>query len=199
MLNRFSYIFLLGALALAAFLYVHYVSDRDQQPARFTGVERCRVCHEAASAGAQFVTWRNGPHARAFTSLGSDSAKAYLTAHGIGTAGCISCHTTLGRAAENHAEEIVNAQGIGCERCHGPGSNYAYFNIMKLRDDFTAHSGVVGSLKDCYECHAASLQKDSLHCPFQRRDFIADSAWPIIRHPLPSHTTRPDTIIELRK
>jgi hypothetical protein len=197
MLNRLSYILVLGTLALAAIVYIAYRRNSGAPP-HYTGTERCRVCHEAARAGAQFKTWLASAHARAFTSLGSDSAKRYLAASNIAIDSCLSCHTMLGRAPQNDAERALDAEGIGCERCHGPGSNYDTYEIMSHRASFTANGGVVGSLKDCYQCHAASVKTNAIHCPFQYNDFNADSAWLRIRHPLPANQTKPDSAVELR-
>ena len=197
MLNRLSYILILGTLALVAVVYIAYRRNAGSPP-RYTGVERCRVCHEAQSAGAQFKTWLAGPHARASASLQGDSARHYLAASNVAIDSCLGCHTTLGRPPQNDAERVLNGQGVGCERCHGPGSNYATFEIMSHRTSFTANGGVVGSLKDCYQCHAASVTTNAIHCPFQRNDFNADSAWLRIRHPLPANQTKPDSAIELR-
>lgn len=200
MLNRFSYVFLLALIAIVAFLFVYFTGDNSDE-ARYVGVERCRVCHEAASLGAQFKIWASGPHATAYSVLESDSAKAYLASHNVTTASCIGCHSTLGRPAENEPEQLLNAEGVGCERCHGPGSMYSDYNTMLDREAFTAHAGVVGSLQDCSQCHAANPATAEIHCPFQHEPFNADSAWQKIRHQVPQaadRDARPDTVLQLR-
>jgi hypothetical protein len=202
MLNRFSYIFLLGLLALAALLYIQYARIHDEGPQRFTGVDRCRVCHEAASTGSQFKVWLNGPHAHAHKAIETDSAKALLARAGSGFTidSCLGCHSTLGRSAGSEIETRLVTEGVGCERCHGPGSNYADYNTMMHRPEFTSHGGVVGSLRDCYQCHAASVGPGTRHCPFQRTAFNADTAWRFIKHPLVRNNDHvPDTVIQLRK
>jgi hypothetical protein len=198
MLNRLSYIFLLGVLALAAFIYINYSRDSDDLVPQFTGVNRCRVCHEAASAGAQFRIWEDGPHATAYKTLQSDSAKQYIARHNLTVDSCLSCHTTLGRPAANADEQGLMVEGVGCERCHGPGSHYAFFNVMRDRSAFTARGGGIGTLKDCYQCHASDPAKVDEPCPFQHEKFNADSAWSDIRHPLFKNNTASDTVINLR-
>ncbi len=199
MLNRFSYVFLLALMAIVAFLFVYFSGTQAAEP-RYVGVERCRVCHEPASIGAQSKIWAAGPHASAYTVLESDSARAWLARHSSTVESCMGCHTTLGRMAQNEPERLLNAEGIGCERCHGPGSNYSDFNTMLDRKAFTDHGGVVGSLKDCYQCHVADPATVEIHCPFQHRPFNADSAWQVIRHQVPQATTRPapDTVLQAR-
>jgi hypothetical protein len=199
MLIRVSYLLLILTIAIAAFLVVHFSQQRSEQIAAFTGVERCAVCHAAESAGAQIAIWQRSQHARAYQAVLSDAAKGYLKEHHDSIAPCLACHTTLGRSAYNRREETVNAQGVGCERCHGTGSVYAYYNIMRERTAFVANGGVVGSLKDCSQCHAADLAKMPGHCPFQMKNFNADSGWAQIRHPIPRNLPKPDTVLELRK
>lgn len=193
MLNRFSYIFLLALFTLCAFLYINYSRQQELPPARFTGTDRCAVCHGTARIGAQTQRWQQSAHAAAYTRLSSDTARAYLAAHGLSTDGCLSCHSTLGRAAGNDAEKKVLAEGVGCERCHGPGSNYSEYNIMLDRAAFTSRGGVVGSKSDCAQCHAANPATDSPHCPFQTKPFNPDSAWKIIGHALAGDSARVDS------
>lgn len=196
MLNRFSYIFLLGLIAIAAFLFIYFSADNGTAGLRYVGAERCGVCHEAASLGGAFKVWKSGPHAQAFNVLASDSARAYLAGHADRRlASCLGCHTTLGYEAHNEPERLLNAEGVSCERCHGAGSGYSDYNIMLDRAAFTAHGGVVGTLRDCYQCHAADPAATDNHCPFQQAPFSADSAWPAIRHPLPPAGRRPDTVL----
>ena len=199
MLIRLSYLFLILTLAIAAFLVVHFFQSDADRSAYFTGVDRCAACHTASSSGAQIGIWRAGPHASAYEVLLSDSARAYLSNHNDSLASCLPCHTTLGRPAFNEGEEALMRQGVSCERCHGAGSEYAYYDIMRDRAAFLAHGGVVGTLDDCTQCHAASLATSEHHCPFQLQDFVADSAWQRIRHPVPQDAVKPDTVLELRK
>lgn len=200
MLIRLSYILLLCALAAAALLYAYFKREGTDAPAAYTGVQRCRVCHESESSGAQFRIWSNGPHARAFTALASDSAQAYLRRASLDQTTCLACHTTLGRPPFNPAEMQLNAEGVGCERCHGGGGGYASYNVMKDRDEFLDHGGIQGTLRDCYSCHVADPAKDSHHCPFQTSPFRADSAWALIRHNVPNvPAQQPEKVLQLHK
>jgi len=197
MLLRLSYLFLLITLAIAAFSYVYYVG-RNERSALFVGAERCGVCHQPSYFGNQYSIWKNGPHGNAYVILEADSIKTYLSSHHDSIASCLPCHSTLGRAALNATEARLNREGVGCERCHGPGSKYSYFNVMTDRTLFTENAGVTGSLADCGQCHAASLAKSTRHCPFQFKDFNPDSAWPAIRHDIPERKAQPDSLQQHR-
>jgi hypothetical protein len=197
MLLRFSYLFLLIAAAIGAFFYVYFTRQSDHTPA-YVGSERCAVCHSQASIGAQSRRWQSSPHAHADTALTSDSAMALIAAASDGPASCLHCHTTIGRAAQGPFEQTMQHEGVGCERCHGPGSRYAVYNVMLDSGAFRARGGVRGSLQDCYQCHARDLATGTKHCPFQKADFNADSAWARIKHPVLRQTSVPDTVIQLR-
>jgi hypothetical protein len=198
MLLRLSYLFLLIALALGAFLYVYFNRQNDPTP-MFVGASRCSSCHSPEHIGSQFRLWQTGPHSKAYMVLQTDSVKTYLASQNISVDSCMSCHTTLGRPALNRAETALNSEGVGCERCHGPGSEYSYYNVMTDQTAFVSRGGVVGTLNDCGQCHAKDLANTPGHCPFQTRDFDADSAWIQVRHPIPPKPVEPDTVQQLRE
>ncbi len=195
MLSRISYLLWFAALAIVAYLVIHFTRGETRAAQTLTGSAQCRSCHESARSGEQFVIWKNGPHARAFSALDSDSAKAFLAKGTIRRDSCLSCHTTLGRPAANDAELGFVHEGVGCERCHGPGSAYSSFNVMRDRDAFHANGGVSGSLQDCLQCHSRNIGSKEPRCPFQVVDFNPDSAWALIRHPVPEEKEEPDTTL----
>jgi hypothetical protein len=198
MLLRISYLLLIATIAIAAYLLIRMTRGNIDESASFTGSTRCAACHSSANAGRQLTIWRNSAHARAYNALESDSARRYLRAHGDSLDGCLGCHTTLGRAALAERERPLVAEGVGCERCHGAGSRYAYYDVMRERLAFATAGGAAGSLEDCYQCHAADPATNARHCPFQSAPFDADSAWVAIRHPVNERTPKPDTVQDLR-
>lgn len=199
MLIRISYLLLIATIALAAFLLVRMSRDLGDESATFTGAQRCAACHSSINAGRQFAIWRNSAHADAYNALQSDSARAYLRANNASIGDCVGCHTTMGREALAEGEAAIVVEGVGCERCHGAGSRYGYYDVMRERAAFTANGGAAGSLQDCYGCHAADPARTERHCPFQRSPFIADSAWTAIAHPVNERAPKPDTVQELRR
>jgi hypothetical protein len=198
MLLRFSYLFLLLAAAIGAFFYV-YFTRQNNDTASYVGSDRCGVCHAQASIGAQFRRWQADPHAGAYAALQSDSALSLIASTKVNPESCLRCHTTVGRAAEGPFERQMQGEGVGCERCHGPGSKYARYDVMLDSGAFHARGGVRGSLQDCYQCHARDLASSPDHCPFQKANFTADTAWSRIQHPLLRQRSQADTVIQLRK
>lgn len=114
-------------------------------PGTFVGSEACRECH-----GAEFATWSESPHARAFASL----ERAGRASDGA----CLGCHTTgFGRPGGPDAARAPDPDfaRVGCESCHGPGSNHVASGaprrgtILALRDK--CDSCVISQL--CGDCH----------------------------------------------
>lgn len=191
MLSRISYLLWFTALAIAVYLFIHFSRGDSQAQSAYLGATRCQPCHESQRIGNQYGIWMQSDHSRAFLALQSDSAREFMTRTNTTSDSCISCHSTLGRTGVGDAERAIDSEGVGCERCHGPGSKYAFFNVMQDKSAFTSNSGVIGSMQDCYDCHARSIGSDARRCPFQTTDFNADSAWTKIRHAVPAsaHTT----------
>jgi hypothetical protein len=75
---------------------------------------------------------------------------------------CLHCHTTWFRSVEKHKEGPLRPEaadnGIGCERCHGPGLNHvkaAQSGCAELAIALTPKTPSLERLKSCAECHAA--------------------------------------------
>lgn len=186
---RASILLFIVALGLTAGLAIHF-ADNQSALHTYTGVEFCAGCHASAAAGEIYQSWAESPHAKADTTLNSPEAQEYIRLNNADKNSCIGCHTTLGRAGWNDHERRVNADGVGCERCHGPGSSYSQTIIMKDREAFVHNGGSPGSLANCYSCHAEQLDKGEPHCPFQTEPFNADSAWPQVAHSIRTSRSR---------
>ncbi len=198
MLNRISYFFILLLLTVCGYVYVQYMKNNSRIAPRYTGVERCGVCHSAASIGGQLGSWKITSHARAFESLGSERAQRLLANTGRHVEECLPCHTTAGHYGPKGKKDPLIIEGVGCERCHGPGSAYSDYNTMLDRKAFLAAGGVVGSLQDCNRCHIADPSVDARHCPFQTQSFNADSAWHTIGHPIRREFQPRDSLKKLK-
>ncbi len=128
-------------------------------PALYVGVKSCKMCHKKAEDGEQFKVWSEGPHGKAFATLGTPEAKEVAAKLGIDdpqkSGKCLKCHST----AYNFGEELAVAElpveeGVSCESCHGPGKNYKKKETMKDRDASIAGGMVYPSKeKSCTLCH----------------------------------------------
>jgi peroxiredoxin len=115
--------------------------------AEYTGSEACRSCHEK-----EFATWSKQPHAAAVAKLETPAE--------TGNAQCLRCHTTAfgkpgGFPADGRPALHPDLAVVGCESCHGPGSDHVepegpkIGNIVALGDK--CDSCVI--LQICGSCH----------------------------------------------
>lgn len=146
----------------------------------YVGAGKCKLCHKAQKRGAQYVIWLAGPHARAFTVLSTEKGleegkKSQLEGLPAETPRCLKCHAPLYELAPE-----LKAEGVTCEVCHGPGSDYKKMSIMKNREKaFAKGLFIYNSQEDikkrCAPCHQST----------EESVFDFDAAWEKIKHPLP--------------
>lgn len=104
----------------ASLVFVFFVIKAQSATPTIVGNGKCKFCHKE-----EFAAWGLQKHAKAWASLKpEEQAKAE----------CVACHSTGGAAQPN----------VGCESCHGPGSEYAKPTLMN-KDKWKADPA--GSLK----------------------------------------------------
>ncbi len=126
---------------------------------KFIGSIACGQCHKGPMMGYQYSKWRLSKHAQAYAVLGTPKAKQIAVERGIdkdpqSAEQCLKCHTTgAGEAKGRFTESFDLAQGVQCESCHGPGSEYQAEAIMM---DLVAsrNAGLWKVNKEtCLKCH----------------------------------------------
>ncbi|MCX7974136.1 MAG: cytochrome c family protein, partial [Candidatus Aminicenantes bacterium] len=99
----------------------------------YVGAAKCAMCHRSEKQGQQYPIWEKSTHATSFQALASPQAKTYAQSEGITnpteSPQCLKCHAPLFEKASE-----LKAEGVTCEVCHGPGSEYRKLNIMKDRE-----------------------------------------------------------------
>jgi nitrate/TMAO reductase-like tetraheme cytochrome c subunit len=98
---------------------------------------------------------------------------------------CLSCHVTgYAAAADLKEASLTIEEGVSCEACHGPGSEYKSLKVMK---DITAGKakgadfGLVAPDKElCVKCHNTKSPT--------YKEFKFEEAAKKIAHPLPAKT-----------
>jgi hypothetical protein len=134
--------------------------------ATYVGSAICQGCHTSA-----FDAWSKSKHAGAWTTL--ERVEADPKRYGWPVThypDCVSCHVVGHREQTGFVsgEETPHLAGVGCERCHGPGSDHAASNGQK---PLGLHGGVAASLL-CAQCHDYE----------QSPNFVYGDRWPVIQH-----------------
>ncbi len=118
--------------------------------AKYVGAAKCKTCHNADKNGAQFKKWSNEAHSKAYEVLKSESAAKKAKAAGIEdplkSDNCLACHTTA-HGKKNVDKSYKIEEGVGCESCHGPGSEYKKMSTMKEKDKAIAAGMIVADEK----------------------------------------------------
>ncbi len=144
----------------------------------------CSACHRTEKAGKQFDIWKASAHASAFKVLESPKADEIAKANGLKVKAseapeCLKCHVT-GYGVDKSLTAVLKMEdGIQCESCHGPGSDYKSIPIMKDKAKAEA-AGLVLATDDpklCTQCH------NSKSPTF--KEFKYKEAWEKIKHPIP--------------
>jgi YVTN family beta-propeller protein len=125
---------------------------------KYTGAYVCGSCHQGVRMGYQMSLWRLSPHADAYAALTSPKAAEMARKMGVDgdprlAAACLQCHVTGGGQATAVTRTFDVMEGVGCESCHGPGSEYSSEAVM--RDRVGAHKAGLRtpSPATCRECH----------------------------------------------
>jgi hypothetical protein len=184
---KISIVLLFVSALIIAVIYYRFPSSSVLRPLQYVGTERCAGCHATNASGDQYNLWKHSAHARAYAALLSDTAMQYASQNHrpdpVHDPVCLQCHTTAFSAPVNRRSATFNAQeGVTCEQCHGPGSDYSTEAAMRDKKVFVKLEGKTGSEQDCLKCHAVALS--DAHCPFQVNPFVYKAAMKIIAHPI---------------
>ena len=125
----------------------------------YIGSDKCaKMCHKGEKNGNQLEIWKKSKHAGAFATLGNDTSK--IVAKNLGIADpqkapeCLRCHVTaFGVKKELVESTCTYSEGVGCEACHGPGSEYRKLNNMKKHDLAIAAGLWEPNEALCIKCH----------------------------------------------
>ncbi len=153
---------------------------------KYVGVMACAECHKGPEMGYQFSHWRMSKHADAYAVLGTAAASSIaqemgVTGDPLTEPACLKCHTTAyHRPAGGFLESYSIYEGVGCEACHGAGSEYVPDAVM--RDPQAAHAAGLAEVtrQTCLACHEGAHGKP----------FVFEKALQQIAHPRELPKTR---------
>jgi hypothetical protein len=156
---------------------------------KYVGVKKCRTCHKKELIGDQYGVWKKSKHAKAYELLKSDKAaevakKAGITGPAYESPKCLECHVTAYGKPESAFDrgplEVEN--GVQCESCHGPGSEYKKKKTMADHDKSVA-AGMWEPGKDEKICTTCHNDKSPTWDPEKGFDF--EKRKEDIAHPIP--------------
>ncbi|MFZ5433364.1 MAG: multiheme c-type cytochrome [Calditrichota bacterium] len=120
----------------------------------FVGSKSCKACHMGEKKGKMWEIWMESTHAKSMASLNAEKGETKDPK-------CLKCHTTgygeaTGYGYEGMDEAAASPEGlgaVGCESCHGPGSEYKAMKVMKDRDAAVAAGMWIPTEATCKKCH----------------------------------------------
>lgn len=126
--------------------------------ATYVGSQSCKECHEE-----DYEIWKKSGHAHAFATLVRRESDADPT--------CIGCHTVgFGEpSGYRRAYRDSKLTDVGCESCHGPGSEHVAQWRAGQDPPFKFRPLGAG---DCIQCHYGEFS----------RPFDWDTFWPHVKH-----------------
>jgi hypothetical protein len=121
-------------------LYTHNKHPIQIEPqfstATYVGSDKCKKCHEHA-----YDVWSKSKHARAFQTLVEAKRPSLRQFDGE----CVICHVTGFEYTSGYRNDTAtpNLKNVGCESCHGPGSEHVDNKnrkptLLKLMNPFKA-------------------------------------------------------------
>ncbi len=153
------------ACAVTSLLLIVPAALCGQSKSKYIGAKACMPCHLTSKSGPAYKIWQGTAHAKAFATLVTPAAKEIAQKKGIADPQkdekCVKCHdTAFGVAAAQLAPSFKPGEGVGCEVCHGPGSEYKTMQVMKDIDTGKIKGETVGLIskpdeKTCVKCHNA--------------------------------------------
>jgi hypothetical protein len=177
-------LFFLGFILFSAF------TNSSGDPAgafKYVGVDKCAgACHKGDSKGKQLEIWQDSKHSQAYKNLQTPEADRIAKDKGFTTPAaetpqCLKCHV-LGKDidASELEDTFDKTQGVQCETCHGPGSEYKKITIMKDKDKAIENGLIVHTEKEafCTTCHNSDSPTF--------KGFVYDEMWAKIQHPDPN-------------
>ena len=164
----------------------------------YVGARACAACHDGQGMGHQYSKWLLTRHSHAYASLATPDAKKMAELSGIPgdpqeAPVCLGCHAT---AAETEPWErdrdFRMTDGVQCEKCHGPGSEYMDAKVM-TDPEAAKRAGLRTMTKQvCLKCHYVKGSHAAVH---HRPQIDVDKAWETIAHRKPQNAT-PDGLTE---
>lgn len=175
---------LITMAAITPFFLFAYHSD-DTKKHSHVGTETCGMCHKTDKQGKQLDIWKNSAHSKAYQTLLSEEANKIAKEKDVKTAAvkteaCLKCHASgFDCDVAMLGKKFKVEDGVQCETCHGPGSDYKEIKIMKNREESVKNGLIIyeKTKELCVKCHNSESPTF--------KEFNFDEMWNKIKHPIP--------------
>ena len=154
----------------------------------YVGVRVCGTCHNGPTMGHQYSKWLMSKHARGYAALSLPESREIAKVSGIRelpwkSPVCLGCHSTASTTENWEKDDGFRVEdGLQCESCHGPGSEYASATVMRDRKAAMAAGLQLPTTDTCMGCHK---QKGSHEAVLNHPTVDIEKAIKEIAHPLP--------------
>ncbi len=154
---------------------------------KYIGVDKCAgACHKGDSKGKQLEIWQDSKHSQAYKVLQTPEADKIaqdkgFTTPAAETPACLKCHVLGKDIVEAELDATFDkTQGVQCETCHGPGSEYKKLTIMKDKQKAIENGLIIHTEKEafCTTCHNSDSPTF--------KSFNYDESWAKIQHTDPN-------------
>lgn len=155
---------------------------------KYVGVTSCvGACHKSDAQGKQLDIWKESKHSQAYKVLQTPEADKIAADKGFTTPAaetpeCIKCHV-LGKdlVESEFTETFDKTEGVQCETCHGPGSEYKKSSIMKDKQKAMDNGLVIHTEKEAFCTHCHNSDSPTF------KSFNYDEYWAKIQHMKPAN------------
>jgi len=153
---------------------------------KYVGTTTCGMCHKKEGVGQQLIIWQNSKHAEAYKTLQTKEADKIAKNKGFKTKAaetheCLKCHSSGYNVDPSLlGDKFKIEDGVQCETCHGPGSEYKSKKVMEDKK-LAVEKGLIlyDNIKElCVKCHN---QESPVF-----KGFNFEESWAKIRHTIPN-------------
>jgi len=153
------FILVLVACAVAVFLALAssaLVPAVGQDGAKYIGSAKCKMCH-----ADQHKAWGEMKHSKAFDALTPEQIKSGKDDKGRT---CVSCHVTgYGKGGFESVEKSENLKHVGCEACHGAGSQHQAAMLAAMASEVVPEDKKISRNVGCVGCHNPHINYKKLY------------------------------------
>jgi YVTN family beta-propeller protein len=161
----------------------------------YIGSRACGACHTGIAMGDGYSLWLYSKHSQAWAVLAKPESKKIAQISGLRQEPqqapiCLGCHATASNAEGwEKDDEFHTEEGVQCEACHGPGSEYATEEVMRVPQAFRKAGLLMPTEQDCMNCH---IEKGSHVAVLNSPQIDIKKAWRDIDHPMPRYSVSGD-------